>query len=170
MTQQTILRALDAVGAVEGGYVNDPDDPGGETNHGVTIGFLKSIRPGSGSDDLKRLTKEEARSIFYSHFVVLPGIHRLPDVVQAEMVGLSVNAGPKAAIKVLQQICGSVVDGSIGPNTIRAAQGVSNEDIKRAVDGFYHDVVARRPTSAKYIKGWLRRSQMMNQIPLDLGT
>lgn len=167
MTIKTIHAALDAVSLFEGGYSNDPDDPGGETNHGVTIGFLQSVRPKATSEDLKKLTKAEARQMFLRHFVLLPKIDMLPDVLQAEVVGLSINAGPRQAIKVVQYLVGIRRDGCIGPDTLKAAQGLTNEDIKRGVDNYYLGLVKARPELAKYIKGWLNRSAGLSAIPED---
>lgn len=167
VTQKTINAALDKVAGIEGGYVNDPSDSGGETNHGVTLKFLKSVQPGATSADLKALDKAQARALFDQHFVKAPGIHRLPDVAQAEAVALSINAGPTAAIKVLQRAAGVEADGKIGPGTIAAVKKLSNDQIKAAVDGFYQRIVDRDPSQKRFLKGWLNRSATISSIPED---
>lgn len=167
MTERTLKTALDKVAQFEGGYVKDPQEGGGEANHGITLSFLRSVRPGATSNDLRSLTKEEARQMFDTHFIRKPGIDKLPDVAQAEMVGLSINAGPKAAIKVLQRAAGVKADGVIGPKTIEAVKRLSNEQIGRAVDDFYINLVERVPKNRRFLKGWLNRSKGLNAIPED---
>lgn len=167
MTEKTINAALDKVAVFEGGYVNDPADSGGETNHGVTLKFLQSVQPEATSADLKKLTKADARQLFRTHFVDKPQLNLLPDVAQAEAIGLSINAGPRRAIKVLQGAAGVAQDGKLGPETIRAVGKLSNEDIKKAVDGFYTRLAEAEPKNKKFLKGWLNRSAGLSGIPLD---
>lgn len=167
MTLKTINTALDKVANFEGGYVNDPVDRGGETNHGVTLKFLRSVQPDAGSAELKRLTKEDARRLFFTHFVDKPGINKLPDVALAEAVSLSINAGPKAAIRVLQRAAGVPADGVIGPVTIKAVEALTNDQIKVAVDNFYHSIVKSNPSQGRFLKGWLNRSAVISSIPED---
>lgn len=169
MTEKTISKTLDTVGVLEGGYVNHPSDPGGETNHGVTLGFLRQVKPNATSADLKALTKDDARAIFDEHFVRRPGFDQLPDAVQAEAVALGINAGIPRAVKVLQQAAGVKEDGHLGPSTLNALRGVSNEKIRAAVDGYYQRLVARRPELGVFLKGWLKRSANINAIPEDVG-
>lgn len=167
MTEKTISTTLDKVGVIEGGYVNHPNDPGGETNHGVTLRFLQSVRPGATSKDLKALTKEDARAMFDEHFVRRPGFDQLPDVVQAEAVALGINAGVPTAIRVLQRAAGVEQDGHLGPETLAAVKKVDNATIKNAVDDYYRRIVKKNPKLGVFLKGWLKRSASINAIPHD---
>ncbi len=167
MTTNTINAALDAVAKFEGGYVNDPADPGGETNKGVTLRVLQEVQPGATSADLKKLTSEAARRIFYTRYVDQPGLDKLPDVIQAEAIGLSINAGPDRAIKVLQKAAGVEPDGKLGPATLTAVKKLDNAAVKEAVDNFYIHLVEQKPQLKKFLKGWLNRSAGLNAIPED---
>lgn len=167
MTQKTINAALDKVSGIEGGYVNDPVDRGGETNHGITLKFLQSVQPGATSASLKALDKKQARVLFDQHFVKAPGLNKLPDVAQAEAVALSINAGPTRAIKVLQRAAGVEEDGRIGPGTIAAIKRLTNDQIKVAVDGYYHGIVKANPSQKRFLNGWLNRSAIVSSIPED---
>ena len=113
----------------EGGYVNDPDDPGGATNHGVTIGTLKRLGidiDGDGDvdiDDVKQLSIGEAASIYKAHYFSGPKINMLPKVLQASVFDMYVNAGSRA-VKILQKLLRDkgfdiAIDGGIGPQTAR---------------------------------------------------
>ncbi len=75
--------------AREGGFVTDPDDPGGATNHGVTIGTLRRLGIDVNRDtridvaDVKALSQKQAVDIYLKHYFEAPGIGALPEAVQA---------------------------------------------------------------------------------------
>jgi lysozyme family protein len=93
----------------EGGFVNDPDDPGGATNFGVTIGTMRSLGVDINNDgtvdteDVKLMTAERAGEIFKKEFFVRPGIDKLPPELQATVFDMQVNSGGNA-IKILQRV------------------------------------------------------------------
>ena len=72
----------------EGGFVNDPDDPGGPTKHGVTLITMERLGLDLNKDgqidtqDVKALTVEQAADIFTKHYFYEPGIDQLPQVLQ----------------------------------------------------------------------------------------
>ena len=116
----------------EGGFVNDPDDPGGATNHGVTIGTLRRLGLDLNGDgdvdisDVRQLSAAQALNIYLQHYFERPKIGRLPDVLQPSVFDMYVNAGSNA-VKLLQRLLGQMgqeltVDGVIGPQTIAAAE------------------------------------------------
>ena len=117
--------------AREGGFVDDPDDPGGATNFGVTIGTMRRLgidlnRYGHvDSRDVRALTAAQAVDIYVQHYFVTPRIAQLPQVLHASVFDMYVNAGSNA-IKVLQRLLTQMgfacrPDGVIGPVTIAAA-------------------------------------------------
>ena len=118
--------------AREGGFVNDPDDPGGATNHGVTIGTLRRLGIDVNRDtridvaDVRALTRAQAVDIYVEHYFTRPGIGGLPEALQPSVFDMYVNAGANA-VKILQRLLSQMgypcdPDGQIGPQTIRAAQ------------------------------------------------
>ncbi|EKE43690.1 hypothetical protein OCGS_2422 [Oceaniovalibus guishaninsula JLT2003] len=117
--------------AREGGWVNDPDDPGGATNYGVTIGTLRQLGVDLDGDgdtdlhDLRRLRPDQARDIFLQHYYRGPRIDELPGTLQPSVFDMFVNAGTNA-VTILQRLLGEMgqrvaIDGRIGPQTIAAA-------------------------------------------------
>jgi len=88
-----------AIVAREGGFVNDPDDPGGATKHGVTIHTMRRLGldlTGDGQvdiSDVRQLTRAEAERIFLQHYFHGPRIAGLPEVLQASVFDMYVNAG-----------------------------------------------------------------------------
>ena len=135
----------------EGGYVNDPDDPGGATNFGVTIHTMRRLgldldRDGDiDSADVRGLTRAQAEQIFVRHYFHRPRIAMLPDPLQASVFDMYVNAGGNA-VKILQRLLRDMgqagdVDGVIGPQTVAAARAAA-----RAAPGHIADAygIARR--------------------------
>lgn len=165
--------------AREGGFVSDPDDPGGATKYGVTIGTLRGIRgPGITVGDVMRLTRSDAEVIFIEQYFRRPKINQLPASLHDTVFDMQVNAGSNA-VRILQRLltrmgwpCAD--DGAIGPQTIAAAQAAERKvgpDHLRDAYGiarrnYYYDLADARPASRKYARrqdggkgGWILRSE-----------
>ncbi len=167
----------------EGGFVNDPDDPGGATNYGVTIHTLRRLGldlTGDGridTQDVRALTPAQAVDIFVEHYFHRPGIHALPAKLHPSVFDMQVNAGSNA-IRILQRLLRDMghdiaVDGVIGPQTIRAAQIAQDIAPDHLVDAYgiarrnyYYALADRRPASRKYVRrrdggkgGWITRAE-----------
>ena len=169
--------------AREGGFVDDPDDPGGATNHGVTLATLRRLGldlTGDGKSDvqdLRRLTAAQARDIFIQHYFHRPGLAALPEVLQPPVFDMYVIAGAQA-VKVLQRLLSEMgfpceADGQIGPQTIRAAQLAAEAAPDHLADAYgiarrnyYYARADARPASRKYARrrdggkgGWILRAE-----------
>jgi lysozyme family protein len=169
--------------AREGGYVNDPDDPGGPTNHGVTIGTLRRLGIDVNRDtridvaDVKALTRKQAVEIYLKHYFEGPGIAALPEALQASVFDMYVNAGGNA-VKILQRLLSDMgfpcdPDGAIGPQTIRAAQMAWEAAPTHLPDAYgiarrnyYYALADKRPASRKFARrkdggkgGWIVRAE-----------
>lgn len=167
----------------EGGYVNDPDDPGGATKWGVTIGTMKALKIDLDKNgyvntaDVKLITPELATDIYLKHYYEKPGIDKLPEVLQDTVFDMQVNAGSNA-IKILQRLLNDLghpckVDGKIGPATIAAAFSAYKQkpDYLRDAYGiarrnYYYSLADARPASRKYARrkdggkgGWIVRAE-----------
>ncbi|WP_375691244.1 holin-associated N-acetylmuramidase [Pseudooceanicola sp. LIPI14-2-Ac024] len=167
----------------EGGFVNDPDDPGGATNHGVTIHTMRRLGLDLDGDgdvdmaDVRRLSRAQAEEIFLDHYFHRPRIDDLPEGLQASVFDMQVNAGANA-VKILQRLLGRMgqavtVDGAIGPRTIRAAhvaQAAAPDHLADAYGiarrNYYFALADRRPESRKYCRtraggkgGWIHRAE-----------
>ena len=167
----------------EGGFVNDPDDPGGATNHGVTIHTLRRLGidiTGDAridTDDVRRLTAAQAVDIYVDYYFRRPGLAGLPEPLQPSVFDMYVNAGGNA-VKVLQWLLGDMghacdPDGQIGPQTVRAAQLAHEAASAHLVDAYgiarrnyYYALADARPASRKYARttkggkgGWIVRAE-----------
>lgn len=126
---------LAAVFAVEGGYVNDPSDPGGETNWGITERVARSH---GYTGPMENLSQEQAAEIYYLSYIAGPGYDKLIHIQPAlahKLIDAGVNVGPKRATKWFQQALNSLnrggkdfpnirVDGVMGPSTLSAYQSL----------------------------------------------
>lgn len=180
---QTIQQIARDIVAREGGYVNDPDDPGGATNFGVTIHTMRRLGldlTGDGkvdAADVRVLTRDQAEAIFLEHYFERPRIDALPQVLQASVFDMYVNAGSHA-VKILQRLLNGMritvaVDGAIGPQTIRAAGQAASAAPNHIADAYgiarrnyYYALADRRVASRKYARrrdggkgGWIKRAE-----------
>ncbi|MFV0411615.1 MAG: holin-associated N-acetylmuramidase [Paracoccus sp. (in: a-proteobacteria)] len=169
--------------AREGGYVNDPDDPGGATNHGVTIGTMRRLGLDLNRDgkvdtaDVKALTRAQAADIFKQHYYREPGIDDLPEILQPSVFDMYVNSGANA-VRILQRLVsrmGFVTDddGMIGPKTLAAVRAAVRAAPRHIADAYgierrnyYYNLADARPASRKYAKtraggkgGWITRAE-----------
>ena len=99
----------------EGGYVNHPQDPGGETNLGVTKRVYEDF---GGTKSMKELTVEDVTPIYKKNYWDRVKGDQLPVGLDLCLFDFGVNAGTGRAAKKLQAMIGTVVDGGIGPNTL----------------------------------------------------
>lgn len=169
--------------AREGGYVNDPDDPGGATKYGVTMGTLRRLGIDVNRDtridvaDVKALTQKQAVEIYLKHYFEGPGIAALPEALQASVFDMYVNAGGNA-VKILQRLLSNMgfpcdPDGAVGPQTIRAAQMAYEAAPSHLADAYaiarrnyYYALADKRPASRKFARrkdggkgGWILRAE-----------
>lgn len=183
MLQYSVRQIADDIVAREGGYVNDPDDPGGATNHGVTIHTMRRLGldlDGDGevtAEDVKTLTREQAVDIFIRHYFIRPAISKLPVSIQASVFDMYVNAGGNA-VKILQRLLRDMghsiaVDGAIGPQTAAAAAQAEMAGPRHFADAYgiarrnyYFGLADKRPASRKYARtraggkgGWIKRAE-----------
>lgn len=157
----------------EGGYVNDPDDAGGATNRGITQNTLnaahaKGLVP---HNNIRALTKAEAMTIYKMRYWTPYDWGRYGAPIDMILFDIAVNHGPGNAAKLAQRACVSLgeklaIDSKWGPATRNAlyrlagARGLQLAKmllIKRL--NFYDNIVTARPTQAKFLKGWTRRTQ-----------
>ena len=178
------VRAIaEEIVAREGGYVNDPDDPGGATNYGVTIHTMRALGldiDGDGdvdTDDVRALPRARAVDIFIDNYFRRARIDTLPEALQASVFDMQVNSGANA-VRILQRLLGRMghrvsVDGRIGPKTAAAARAAQDAAPGHLADAYgiarrnwYYALADRRPSSRKYARrrdggkgGWITRAE-----------
>ena len=168
-------------------FTNDPADRGGPTKGGITLKTLRAWR-GKPTDieDVRCLTRTEARQIYEKVFIVDPGFSKIPDQLMCfHLVDTGVMSGPRRAGRFLQQaINGEIkslgggrkrlaVDGILGQKTFAAL-----EDLRQFLPGiniriavwrirFLGRLVSRSHSQAKWVNGWLIRATTFLQLEAD---
>ena len=150
----------------EGGFVNDPDDPGKATNYGITIRTLSHYYNKQCTEqDVKDVTPELAKRIFYELYWVPAGCLDLPTGVDYVQLDAAIHAGVPRAVRFLQEALGTVeIDGLMGPNTVKACNkfvGSGGDLIGEALDERL-EYLQSRLHAPKYIKGWENRLKRVN--------
>ncbi len=170
---------IEKLKAFEGGYVNDPKDPGGETCCGIArrdnkkwagwnrIDAIKAGKP----RHMAKAVNAELDALWALALPLYEAKYWEPlrlDGIQSQALALqvfdtSVNMGAGTAAKMLQRAAGvKPVDGKIGPGTLAAVNARPDEvhakfyELRRAR---YKAIVRARPSSIKFLKGWLRRAE-----------
>lgn len=134
----------------EGGYVNDPRDPGGETKFGIS----KRSYP---AEDIKGLTLERAKAIYRRDFWGVAGCDAVPDAMKFDLFDMAVNSGPVTAIKTLQRSAGVTPDGLLGPITLQALNSTPAPRLVARFNGHRLDFMTDLKTWPVFGKGWAKR-------------
>lgn len=135
----------------EGGYVNDPDDTGGETNFGISKRAYPDL-------NIKKLKLREAIEIYYKDYWVKAKCNELPEFLQLIHFDTAVNSGISRANKILQKAIGGIaVDGVIGKITLSASSYITLTDyvVERCL--FYAKIVRNNKRQGRFIVGWIKR-------------
>ncbi len=150
--------SVDLVLKHEGGYVNHPDDTGGPTNKGITLKtFRRFIKPKGTIADLKKLTTNQARSIYKQQYWDTCSCNDLPLGIDHAVFDYSVNSGPLKARKALQKALGVPEDGRIGPKTIDAAKSHNIGYTIEILCSQRLKYLENRPNAKTFLNGWAKR-------------
>jgi len=142
----------------EGGYVNHPDDPGGETNLGIS-------RRSYPNENIAGMTRERAAHLYHRDYWFPNRCGEMPREVALPLFDFAVNAPARSARICLQRVVGAKPDGVLGPNSMRAIRRAIDADGARWVGlqlidrrlQRYIDRVRRGRSSPKFLLGWTRR-------------
>lgn len=140
---------------IEGGYVNDPHDPGGETRYGISKKAYPKL-------DIRNLTLEGAKSIYLHDYWKRSNCERLPAHLAFVVFDCAVNQGVHASQQLLQMALGVTPDGVVGAKTLFAmsvaADSLAIEYLQLRAVRYAH--TANYPI---YKRGWLKRLFMAAQ-------
>jgi lysozyme family protein len=134
----------------EGGYTNDPNDPGGETNWGISKRSYPYL-------DIKNLTREDARLIYHRDFWNMINADKLFDGVAFQLFDFAVNSGINTAIRYFQRALGVADDGHWGPISQDAADNTSETDMIMRLNAERLDFMTRLKNWPIDGAGWARR-------------
>ena len=163
----TFAQALEFVLSWEGGYVNHPSDPGGETNLGITAQVARAY---GYRGPMNRLTHDWARRIYRQGYWLRIGAEALPaHPLRLVLFDAAVNSGPGQALKWLQKELNLTADGILGPLTLEAVRQAAAAGPAR-LDALARNLITRREAFLKNLstwrtfgRGWQRRLNALRQ-------
>ena len=167
-------KCLETILHHEGGYVNHPKDPGGETNLGVTKRVYEAwvMENDLSQKDMKDLLVEDVAPIYRKNYWDRMKCDDIPAGLDLCVFDFGVNAGTGRSAKYLQTMIGTVADGGIGPNTLRALDAyVDANGIEGAIKNFqearqkYYESLSTFDT---FGKGWTRRNTETTELALSM--
>tara|TARA_B100001057_G_scaffold92115_4_gene88404 strand:- start:10320 stop:10832 length:513 start_codon:yes stop_codon:yes gene_type:complete len=169
MSSLNWIKSLEAILHHEGGYVNHPKDPGGETNLGVTKRVYEDF---GGTKNMKDLTREDVEPIYKKNYWDRIKADQIPAGLDLCVFDFGVNAGTGRAAKYLQTLIGTVADGGIGPNTLKTLDAyVSKHGVKGTIENYqaerqkYYESLATFDT---FGRGWTRRVTETTEMALSM--
>ena len=140
---------------IEGGYDNNENDRGGETNYGISTKFYPN-------EDIKNMTPERACAIFYRDYWIKHKINQLPDELADIVFDNGIVQGQKTSIRHLQRALGVKADGIIGSDTLNAINYANYSTIKQEfinnVKSRIKAIVTKDPSQETFKNGWINRS------------
>jgi lysozyme family protein len=134
----------------EGGYVNHPGDPGGETRFGISKRAYPAL-------DIKALTLDHATALYRRDYWIPAGCDRAPEPLRFDLLDMAVNSGVKAAIMTLQGALGVTRDGLIGPATLSALSQSDPAAVQARFNGIRLQMMTELATWPTFGRGWARR-------------
>ncbi|MGB1026643.1 MAG: glycoside hydrolase family 108 protein, partial [Rhodospirillaceae bacterium] len=166
----------------EGGFVDHSSDPGGATNYGVSLRFLRSLGVALGDvdgdgdvdeHDIRALTKDKAAFLFRVKFwrpAKCSEVARSSPALAIKLFDTAVNTGVRQAVRLLQRAINASgvnkpisVDGLIGPQTLGMVRNLDPKRVLRALareqEAFYVELVANNSDLGVFLKGWRRRAR-----------
>lgn len=142
--------AFEHIVGLEGGYVNDPKDPGGETNYGISKRAYPDV-------DIKALTLDQAKGIYRRDYWNAVKADQLPWPLAAYVFDCAVNQGASVAILLLQKTLGVKMDGILGQHTLAAVRKGDQQELA----SLYMAQRALRYTGTRNFDrfglGWMKR-------------
>jgi lysozyme family protein len=155
----------------EGGLVDNPADPGGCTNYGISLRWYLTVNPSATASDIESMSQATAADLYQQYWWNKFGYGQINDqTVATKIFDMSVNMGDHQAHMLVQRACNDCglslqVDGVLGSGSLGAINsnppGLLAAIINQQV-GFYTRLAAQRPTLSQFLPGWLKRANWPN--------
>ena len=150
MTPEIVSGWLMRIIGSEGGYVDNPADPGGETRWGVSKRSYPDL-------DIKALTIDEAAAIYVRDYLAPLRAAELPPSVTFQLLDFAINSGVYRAVVCLQRAVGATEDGHMGPATVAAVARHAAADVVMLLLAARLEFMAGLSVWPQFGKGWARR-------------
>jgi lysozyme family protein len=149
-TDSQFLRHMDRLLSHEGGYVNNPNDPGGETNWGISKRTYPLLH-------IRSITRDQAIAIYRRDFWEKLRADQVPASFAFQLLDAAVNSGTDRAIKWMQQVIGVQADGRWGPKTQAALNAFQPADLVLLYLAIRLEFMTETAKWPFFSKGWARR-------------
>lgn len=146
----TFDQAFERLIGHEGGYVDHPADPGGETNYGIS----RRSYPG---EDIRGMTLERTKTIYLRDYWQKAGCDYVPEPMRFDLFDMAVNSGVGKAIKTMQEAVGAHPDGVIGPKTLMLLDAADPARLRARFNGLRLAFMADLPAWPRFGRGWAKR-------------
>lgn len=143
-------QAFEALIGHEGGHVNNPADPGGETQFGI----CKRSYP---NEDIAGMTLDRAKALYMRDYWTPAACESLPDGVRMDVFDMAVNSGVGAALRTVQKAVGAAADGVLGPVTRQAVQDMQPAQFVARFNAQRLLLMTSLPTWSTFGRGWAVR-------------
>ena len=154
----------------EGGYSNDPHDPGGATMKGVTQRVYDGYRSGQGAAhrDVREITDKELRALYGKNYWGAARCGELPAGVDLVVFDAAVNSGVSRSAKFVQKVTNSSQDGHIGAATLAAINAADPATVVRGMMAERRVFLQKLPTFWRFGKGWMARCDAIEKAALGM--
>lgn len=156
----------------EGGFVNDPEDPGGATKYGVSLRTYRLYYPTANEETIQNLTVEEAKAFYQKYFWQAKGYDEIKNAdLAVKVFDACINMGPRQAHLCLQRALNCVgfklkEDGRLGSETLKALNRTECPEWSFAIlcayrselAGYYRLLAGTKPKLQKFLNGWIARA------------
>lgn len=143
----------------EGGWSDNPKDPGGKTMKGITIGTFRRYVPNATPEQLRAISDAMLSRIYHDGYWVTVHGDELPIGVDLMLFDFGVTAGPGRSVRIMQQLLKVADDGIIGPATLKALRAVQPLHMTTALWKYQLDYYKSLATWPTFGGGWKNRSE-----------
>jgi len=166
--QERFDRCLAEVLRLEGGYADDPRDPGGQTKFGITRATLSHAlgRPAS-TKEIQTLSAAQASDIYRQDYWAASRCGELPAGLDLVVLDAAENMGPATAARLLQSALDVKTDGVIGPQTLTVAARAPATETIRSMSALRRSRYRGLAGFAAFGAGWLRRVKEIEALALS---
>ena len=154
--------------AEEGGFVDNPDDPGGATNAGITLETFQDWHDGATVEALKNISHAEIEGIYFDQYWTSVAGDKLPAGLDLMVFDHGVTAGPRRSALLLQRLLGVTQDSHIGPLTIAAIGARSITELIAQLSGVQKAFYRSRPGFSEFGDGWIARLERRTKAALAM--
>jgi lysozyme family protein len=153
----------------EGGYVDNPKDPGGTTNLGCTKAVWEDwIGRTVTKDEIKALKPSDVMPLYRKKYWDAVKGDDLPEGVDYAVFDFAINSGPRKAVKTLQRAVGTNPDGVIGPATLAAVNACNPRELATLICEARLAFLQSLSTYDIFGKGWLRRVSEVEKTAFNM--